>query len=209
MNKNQKLLTTEELLKALEDTSSATHITKQKKQHKKKIQWVILWGIVAIAVLHLLFFSIPAILGVHRTVQMLGQTSVIGIPFVAGDVPAREGHVMVISRYNLDEIDYGDRVIVYGLIDTDYYWEVEISNFDMASRTAYVTYDGVYSVDVSFDEIDGVYERSANTFGTLLFVATRWTGLLAATAVYASVISIYYVIFIREIKVLKGEKKHE
>lgn len=208
MDKIQNLLTTDELLKELEDTSSETFITRQKKHQKKKIQWYIFWGIVIIAVLHLLLFSFPTIFGVHNTVQFFGQARVIGIAFVPGDVPERNGQVMVIHKYDVDQIAVGDKVVVYGLLSTTYFWEVEISDINQTAQTFEASYDGIYSVVYDFEDIDGVFVREANGVGVILLVSTRWTGLLSTAAVYGSLILVYYMMFIRELKVIKREDKH-
>ena len=201
-----KLLTTEELLNELERTTSETYINTSKKKQRKKKEFYILWGIVAIAVLHLLLFSLPLMIGVKNTVNLVGQARVVGIPYVEGNIPQREGHVIVINKYDMDNMAVGDFVVIYGLENTNYHWEVEITDVDAENETIMASFNGLYSSSHDFDEIEGVYEKDANPFGVILYVSSQWRGLLATAAIYASIILIYYVFVIREMKVLEVKK---
>ncbi len=206
---NHRLLTTEELLEQLEKTTSPSYVEDLKKHRKKKKEFYIFWGIVIVAVLHLLLLSFPLIFGVKSTVQLIGQTRVIGIPYTPGNVSERIGHVVVIKKYDMDQMDIDDHVIVYGIQDTDLYWDVVITDFDDSSKTVSVSFDGVYSLDYTYDDIMGVYEKDANVFGIILFVASRLTGILSITALYASIAFVYYILVIREMKVIDKESSNE
>jgi hypothetical protein len=201
-----RLLTTEELLDELERTSSSSYVNTSNQKKRKKKEYYILWGIVAIAVLHLLLFSLPVIIGVKNTVNLIGQTRVVGIPYVEGNVSQRRGKVIVLNRYDIDKINEGDFVVIYGLEDTQYHWEVEITFVDVKNKTIAASFNGLYSSNHHFDEIEGVYAKDANSFGVILYVSSQWKGLLAAAAVYLSVILIYYVFIIREMKVIEVRK---
>ena len=204
-----KLLTTEELLNELERTTSETYVNTSKQKQRKKKEFYILWGIVAIAVLHLLLFSLPLMIGVKNTVSLVGQARVVGIPYVEENIPQREGQVIVLHRYDLTAIDEGDFVVIYGLEDTNYHWEVEITDVDTENETFMASFNGLYSSSHDFDEIEGVYAKDANAFGVILYVSSQWRGLLATAAIYASIILIYYVFIIREMKVLEVKKDEE
>jgi predicted nucleic acid-binding Zn ribbon protein len=206
---SDRLLTTDELLQEMRDMSDEAHVIVKSEQKKKRKKYYIFWGIVAIAVLHLLFLSIPLAIGVHHTVAIFGETRVLAIPYVAGTVPEREGHVIVLNRYDTEHIAVDDFVVIYGLLDTDYYWEVKITDFDQTAETASVTYDDFSSETISFDDIDGVYVKDANFLGVIMFVSSRVRGLFAAAAVYASLVFVYYILVIREMKIVKKEQVDE
>ncbi len=206
---NQRLLTTDELLDQLKESLSDSYQTQLIHHKHKKIQYYIFWGIVAIAVLHLLLVSLPLMIGVKNTVNVIGQARVVGIPYVPGEVLEREGHTIVLNRYDVSNIAIDDHVVIYGILDTTYYWDVIITDFDVSQEIVSVSYDGLYSLDYSFNDIQGVYVRDANFMGIIMFVSSRITGLITTLVIYGSVITIYYVIVIKEIKVIEKRDHHE
>ena len=206
----QKLLTTDELLEKLTDPIADVSLSKHIHYQKKKWTFYTLWGIVILAVLHLVYLSLPLILGIHNTVNILGSARVIGIPYIEGVVTERPGEVIIMGQYQLDQITENDFVMVYGLVDTNYYWEVEIKTIDSTNQTFTASYDGVYEETYSYDDIYGVFERDANSIGVFIYVSSQWRGLLATFAVYASIIGVYYSIIYKEMKlVVKKEDNNE
>ena len=202
MKEIQNLLNTDELINAIEESKTDAFIVRKKHHHRKKREFYILWGIVIFAVLHLLLFSLPLMVGIHKTVDITGSARVIGIPYIEGNVAERPGQVIVLGRYDTDQISTGDHIIVYGLVNTTYYWEVEIVSIDQNNQTFNATYDGLFDATYSYDDIYGIYTRDANAVGIFLYVLSTWRGLIASFAVYASILIVYYSMVYKEMKVI-------
>ncbi len=200
----KKLLSTDELLDDINasQTDSSVMINKQKKQHKYRY---IFWSIVAIAVLHLVLIILPILLGTQYTIQITGSKRVLGIPFVEGSNVNRSGNIIVLHRYDLDNITVDDHVVVYGLQDTDYYWDVIITSFDRQTESIAVTYDGIYSLELTFDDIVGVYVKDANFFGALLYVFSGWRSVIGTSVLYGGIIYVFYILRLKDLRHMQEE----
>lgn len=203
MSSLKHLLSTDELVKALNEPDDDNVNHHQKDHQRKKRQYVIFWGIVAFAVLHLFYLALPLMLGIHQSVHLLGHARVVGIPYVEGVGIDRPGQVIYMGKYDIDEIAEEDFVMVYGLLDTNYHFEVEITSINTTNQTFTGSYDGAYEITFDFEDIDGIYVRDVNGFGVFLYVLSQWRGLLATAGIYASIILVYYMFVYKEMKVIK------
>lgn len=204
-----KLVETDELLKHLYDPDQIVQESLNRHRKKKKKQSMILRGIVILAVLHLLYLGIPMVLGVNHTVDFFGSARVMGIPYFEGTDLERPGKVVVVGKYDIDQMNVGDHVMVYGLLDTEYYWELEIQSYDNQSKTFIASYNGVTENNYEYDDIVGSFVREANFFGFISYVSSQWRSFLAITVIYTSAIVVYHILIVRELKVIERKTVDE
>lgn len=209
MSKLQRLSTTDELLNDLEHPDQVMVVLKEKKHRNNNWKVILFWSIVILAVLHLLFLSLPLTIGVKNTTNLLGKTRVIVIPYLPGNVAERPGEVSVIGAFDVTQMAEDDRVIVYGLVDTNYYWEVNVTAVDLENETFTATYDGFSEQNYSFDDSYGTFVKTGNIIDTVLYVASLWRGLLATVVVYGSIIFVYHILVIKELKMVERVVVHE
>lgn len=202
-------LTTEELLAQLkrQDSNSVNQTTNLKV--KKKINFrfnkkILYWVLFAITITHLLYISVPIILP-DRGLSVVRYTNVIAVPIDQEVVVDETGFeisatVVLIEKFNPDELEIGDLVVIYGKFGSNVYWVERVASFDLDNETVTTTLDGyVASEDVtSFDEIEGFFVRRANLVGTLTYVSSSARGYLVMLFFHALVLAVLYYLYNRD-----------
>lgn len=183
--------------------SSNPPIIKQKKKLKINKR-VLYWILFAIAITHLVYISIPMILP-NRGLNVVRYTNVIAVPIDQEVVVDETGFeisatVVLIEKFDPDELEIGDLVVIFGKFGSNVYWVERVASFDLENQTLTTTLDGyTQSEDVnSFDEVEGFFVRRATIAGTLTYVSSNTRGYLVMLFSHALVLSILYYLYIRD-----------
>ncbi len=213
-------LTTDELLAQLrrQEAGSVTPNSQTKKKDKKKFKInkkVLYWVLFAIAILHLIYISIPMILP-DRGLGLVRYTNVIAVPIDQEVVVDETGFeisatVVLIEKFDPDKLEVGDLVVIYGKFGSNVYWVERVASFNLVDQTVTTTLDGyIASEDVNtFDEIEGFFVRKASLAGTLTYVSSNTRGYLVMLTSHALVLSILYYLYIRDKDKANQKKKNK
>jgi copper chaperone CopZ len=82
------------------------------------------------------------------------------------------GSVVRIENIDPQTIEVGDHVLVYGLYENNYYWEVTVVDINFANQTVDATYDDVIRNTYTYDEIEGLISQEANLMGIFYYTAS-------------------------------------
>jgi hypothetical protein len=198
-------MTTEELVKALHLQASKpihedTH-KRVKKDHTrvKKIGRIVYFVVLGIMALWTLYAMIPMVVK-DRAVNLLGRSTMLIIPNDQELDQELNSDVVHIKKFSFDDIDVGDRIIIYGKFGTDLYWMEEIVAKDDINRTIDTTFG--YFIRNTYDEdhVVATFDHHANLFSTILYVATTPRGFASMLFIEALALSVIYYYFVRNPK---------
>jgi hypothetical protein len=203
-----ELLSTEDLLLYLNHKSEQVVTKKSKKpMHKNKIKRIIFGSIVILAVLHLVFMALPMI-SKDLSKEIFNYQYVIAISKVQDIDEDLTGEVVRLKIIDKTTLNSGDRVLVFGLYDSSYYWEVEILDNDITNQEVEATFDDVIRNRYSYDEIEGIYTDEANIIGIFYYTASTPRGFITMIILHALIVYIvHYVMFKDKNKILKDQKR--
>lgn len=190
---NQYLNTDEILAKVSE---SQTRLKEPKLKHNKlNIKKIIFVSIAVLAVLHLVFMAIPLVFQ-ERSRDILGYQYVVVITKNQPLAQELKGHVVMLEDINQDAMKIGDKILIYGLYGSEYYWEVEINSIDAVNQSVQATFDNVITNTYEFNQIGGTVGRTANVFGVAYYTASTLSGFIYMTIFHIVVVGIiYYTMF--------------
>jgi hypothetical protein len=198
-------LTTEELVKALRLQASRPQykeVVKQNKVNNKKIKKVgriIYWVVLGLLVLYTLYALIPMIVK-DRAVNLLGKSTMLVIPNDQELDQELNSDVIHIKKFSFDDIQEGDRIIIYGKFGTDLYWMEEVVDIDTVNRTLDTTFGYFIRNTYQEDEIIAAFDHHANLLSTIVYVATTPRGFASMLFIEALILSVIYYYFVREPK---------
>jgi hypothetical protein len=175
--------------------------------HKNKIKRIIFGSIVILAVLHLVFMALPMI-SKDLSKEIFNYQYVIAISKDQEIDEDLTGEVVRLKIIDKTTLNSGDRVLVFGLYDSSYYWEVEILDNDITNQEVEATFDDVIRNRYSYDEIEGIYTDEANIIGIFYYTASTPRGFITMIILHALIVYIvHYVMFKDKNKILKDQKR--
>lgn len=212
-------LSTDELIKQLEKQNSAQlqiHSKNKTKQYhfkekknkfiSKKTGKIIYFVCLAIAILHMLYISIPLV-SPSRAVNIVGNQYVMAVPNNQELGPMLQTKIVRIKPFNSNDLELGDQIVIYGKYGTDVFWVEDVVDIDFDAETLDSTFDGFLRNTYSFAEIGGKVIKESNLFGSIIFVSTRIRGYLSILATYTAIFGMVYYFYIRDPKKHKKENK--
>ncbi|PKK93824.1 MAG: hypothetical protein CVV61_02725 [Tenericutes bacterium HGW-Tenericutes-6] len=202
-------LTTEEILKRIHTSTSTvqaqkTHVPKAVKSQKdvdrkNKIKKIIYFSLLALAIIHIVFVTIPLI-APAGAVNVIGRQYVMAVPNNQELDNELNTKIVQIKPFRIDDVSVGDAVVIYGKFGTNVYWVEEIVAIDYGNQTIDASFDGFLRNTYLYEEVSGTLIRETSLFGTLLFVATQARGYLALLVTYTVIFGTVYYFYIREPK---------
>jgi hypothetical protein len=108
--------------------------------------------------------------------------------------------VVHIKKFSFDDIEVGDRIIIYGKFGTDLYWMEEIVAKDDINRTIDTTFGYFIRNTYEEDHVVATFDHHANLFSTILYVATTPRGFASMLFIEALALSVIYYYFVRNPK---------
>lgn len=187
-------LNTDDLLAKVSESQAKI---KEQKPKGKKINYkkIIFVSIAVLAVLHLVFMAIPLVLQ-ERSRDILGYQYVVVIQQDQPLATELKGHVVLLERINRDALKIGDKVLIFGLYGSEYYWEVEINAIDAVNQTVLATFDNVITNEYTFNQVTGAAGRNANVFGVAYYTASTISGFIYMTLFHIIIVGVlYYTMF--------------
>jgi hypothetical protein len=169
-----KYLTTDDLILYLNKSDKIDVIEKKTIKEKKKLKLNkkhIYVSIVILAVLHLVFTALPMVFKDSSNV-LLGHQYEIVFSKDQESTQRLVGSVVRIENIDPQTIEVGDHVLVYGLYENNYYWEVTVVDINFANQTVDATYDDVIRNTYTYDEIEGLISQEANLMGIFYYTAS-------------------------------------
>jgi len=198
-------LSTEELVKILEQQKTANPpvlVTKkipQESQKKNKIKLIVFFVALALAVLHIFYVSIP-LLSENRGVNAFGVTTLLAVPMDQDLGQTVNARVVMVEKLELQNLQVGDKVLIYGRFGTDLNWVEEVVSIDTNQGTAETTFDGVVSNTVTLGDIKGIYIGNASLLGIITYVSSNLRGYIFLLGTYIVIFSMVYIFYIRKRK---------
>jgi hypothetical protein len=110
--------------------------------------------------------------------------------------------IVKIKELNINKLELGDQVVICCDYGIDEHWVEDVVSIDVDNDSVGLTYDGVVSVDVSSEEIFGVYLNNANFFETIYYTSTFMRGYILLIVSQGIVLYLYQRLFVK--KVLDG-----
>lgn len=198
-------LTTEELVKALNRQTSEPQIKETIKEKKvinqkiKKVGRIVYWVVLGFMILYSLYAVIPMVFE-DRAVNFLGKSTILVIPNDQELDQDLTSDVVHIKKFSFDDINTGDRIIVYGKFGTDLYWMEQIVDINRENRTLDTTFGYFIRNTYSEDDIIATFDHHANTLSTIIYVATTPRGFASLLVIEVLILSVIYYYFVREPK---------
>jgi len=200
-------LTTEELIHRLRTQASSEKDIKYVQRHREKKEHTIVtkrfkmiyWITVGLFGLVTLLALLPMILP-DRAIGLFGEAMILAIPNDQELDEELRADVILIKSFEFDNIEIGDRIIIYGKFSTDLYWVEEVVSIDPTHRTIDTTFG--YFVRNTYDESDVIatFHDHTTTFQSLVYVATTPRGLMSLVLIEILVFGSIYYYFIRDSK---------
>lgn len=203
-------LTTDELVTQLHNqTNQPTTNNKEKKRKKislkekfKKINFKItrkkiFWLALILAIIHIFSVSVP-LLSENRGINAYKTTTILAIPMNQEIDDVLDVKIVKIKKIDLDNLEVGEKIILFGEYGTQNYWVKEIVSIDSVNRTVQTTFDGVISHEASYDDLEGIYIEDANILGIISYVSSNLRGYIFLLGTYFVIFSMVYVFYIRK-----------
>ncbi len=117
--------------------------------------------------------------------------------------------IVKIEELNIEQLTVDDQVIICCDFGIDENWVEEVVSIDTDNNLLETTYDGIVLVEVSSEDVYGVYIKDANFFGTVYYTSTFLRGYILLMLTQGIILYLYHHIFVK--KVLEGllKKKEE
>ena len=199
------LMTTEELVKVLHLQASKpiqeeTHKRVKKDRTRiKKVGRIAYFVVLGIMALWTLYAIIPMVVK-DRAVNLLGRSTMLVIPNDQELDQELNSDVIHIKKFSFDDIEVGDRIIIYGKFGTDLYWMEEIVAKDELNRSIDTTFGYFIRNTYEEDHVVATFDHHANLLITILYVATTPRGFASMLFIEAIALSVIYYYFVRNPK---------
>jgi len=166
----------------------------EKRRRNLKILKVVYWAIAILAVIHIIYL-LTLLVGDNRGLNLFGQATVVAVPIDKEIILTDTGFeanatVVVIRRFEPDDLKIGDLVVIYGKFGSDVFWVERVVSFDNQTQQLITTIDGVFASDdvISYDQVRGYFVRVAGISGAINYVSSNFRGYLITFATYALII---------------------
>jgi len=198
-------MTTEELVKALHLQASKpiqeeTHKRVKKDRTRiKKVGRIAYFVVLGIMALWTLYAIIPMVVK-DRAVNLLGRSTMLVIPNDQELDQELNSDVIHIKKFSFDDIEVGDRIIIYGKFGTDLYWMEEIVAKDELNRSIDTTFGYFIRNTYEEDHVVATFDHHANLLITILYVATTPRGFASMLFIETLALSVIFYYFVRNPK---------
>lgn len=165
------------------------------QNHKlQKVSKIIYWSIVILAVLHLLFLSLPLFLNTEQLINLKGEQTLLVM--TKGQSSSFSRSIVVVRKLDDNDLATGNYIILYNATD-DYYIEKQITSYSSGASTFYASYSNQIEDEYNVSDIVGVYKKDANFIQLLSYSSSTPLGYTSTAIVYVIVLSLSYIIFIK------------
>lgn len=199
-------LTTEELIHRLRTQTSSekdmnqVHKNRHKREfHRSKPLIVMYWSLIGLFSFITLIALLPIVLP-NRAIGLFGETMILAIPNDQELDEELRADVISIKKFHFDEVEVGDKIIIYGKFSTDLYWVEEVVSIDLLNRTLDTTFGYFVRNTYSENEVIALFNDHTNTFQSLMYVATTPRGLISLILIEVLIFGSIYYYFIRDTK---------
>lgn len=200
-----EFLTTEQLvLKLQSQQNKPIAETKNEKKvvshHKRtKIGKIIYWSIVGLMALYMIFSIIPIVFK-DRAVNLLGSTTMLAVPNDQELDEELTSDVIFVKKFKFENVNIGDRIVIFGKFGTDLYWVEEVVAIDEVNKTLDTTFGYFVKNTYQEDEIRATFSHHANSLSTVFYVSTTPRGFLSLFLIETLSMGLIYYYFIRKPK---------
>lgn len=198
-------LTTEQLvlkLREQKDKPQSEFQAEKKKLRKektKKVGRIFYWIILGLLSLYTLFSMIPMVFE-DRAVNLLGRTTMLAVPNDQELDDELNSDVIHVKKFSFDDVNIGDRVVIFGKFGTDLYWVEEVVSIDEFNQTMDTTFGYFVRNTYTKDEIKATFIHHANTLSTIFYVSTTPRGFASLLFLEVIILGAVYYYFVRKPK---------
>jgi hypothetical protein len=194
------LLSTNELLLLIEQSRDSVNVQSMKVIDEEarvfKIVKMIYWVVVVFLILHLLYLSLPFYLEA-QTVTTIKGSDTVAVVKKDQSPPILEITVVVIDKFDYDDLALEDYVIVYNP-DDDIYMEKRVVAIDFTNNTFEATYANQTIESYTSDDLIGVYKKDATFVQLFSYGMSTLRGFIGTIIVYIIIAGVsYYIIYIQ------------
>jgi hypothetical protein len=199
----QDFLTTEELIHRLklQDTvvTAVDEVKKSlsRKEKVKKTFKTFFWVAVVLAILHTIYSIIPMVVE-HRAIDLYGGNRILAIPNTQELDEELLGEVIYAKKFKFDDIEIGDRIVIYGKFGSDRYWVEQVVSIDESRREIDTTFGYYIQNTYNEAEVIATYVRKASLLGTVYYVASTPRGFVSLLAIQGIILTLIYYYYIRK-----------
>ncbi len=183
----------------------------EKRSRNLKIIKITYWVIAILAIIHVIYL-LSLLVSQNRGLSLFGQTTVVAVPIdqqitiIDGGFEAN-ATVVIIRRFEPNDLEVGDLVVIYGKFGSDVFWVERVVSFNNTTRELVTTIDGVFaSEDVtSYDQVRGYFVREAGLSGAINYVSSQFRGYIITFLTYAGILIVMRYHYQKEKKKLIQE----
>ncbi|PKK99496.1 MAG: hypothetical protein CVV57_00120 [Tenericutes bacterium HGW-Tenericutes-2] len=198
-------MTTEELVLLLKkqkmsEIGENRQLESAGKTKKKKFKFnkkTIFWIITGLASLHILFITIPLVLP-NRGINLLGYANLIAIPNTQELDEELYQRVITVHPFDINDIEVGDKVIVYGRFSTEVYWVETIVDIRENLGEIDTSFDGFIRNTNQIENIDYKFVRESSFIGVIYFTSSNLRGYLVMFSTHVLILGLVHYFFINE-----------
>ncbi|MDO9629765.1 MAG: hypothetical protein Q7I99_07665 [Acholeplasmataceae bacterium] len=197
-------MTTDELILQLKKQKNSNigekvQLEKTKRIRKKINKKTIFKIVTGIAFLHILFITLPLVLP-NRAINVLGYANMIAIPNTQELDTELYQRVVTVHPFKLEDIEVGDKVIVYGRYSTSAYWVETVVEIREELGEIDTSFDGFIRYTVQIEDLDFTFVRESSFLGVIYFTSSNLRGYLVMLSTHVLILGLVHYFFINEKK---------
>ena len=196
-------MTTDELIRQLnKQKNSDIGEKRQPDKTKRKIKLnkkTIFWIVTGISILHILFITIPLVLP-NRGINLLGYANIIAIPNTQELDEELYQRVVTVHPFNIETIEEGDKVIVFGRYSTDAYWVETVVEIREELGEIDTSFDGFIRYTMQIEDLDFEFVRESSFIGVIYYTSSNLRGYLVMLSTHVLILGLIHYFFINEKK---------
>ena len=172
----------------------------KKTKEKKKLKFnkkTIFWIITGLASLHILFITIPLVLP-NRGIGLLGYANLIAVPNTQEFREELYQRVITVHPFDINDVEIGDKVIVYGRFSTEVYWVETIVEIRENLGEIDTSFDGFIRYTSQIENIDYKFVRESSFIGVIYFTSSNLRGYLVMLSTHVLILGLVHYFFINE-----------
>ena len=104
--------------------------------------------------------------------------------------------IVKIKEVNFQNLEIGDKIVVWGDFSLDVYWIETVVSVDDVSLDVDATYDNLLSTNFIDSDIIGIYIEDANFLGSVYYSASFFQGYIFLSISHLLILFGYYYIFL-------------
>ena len=172
---------------------------KLRKEKTKKVGRIFYWIILGLLSLYTLFSMIPMVFE-DRAVNLLGRTTMLAVPNDQELDDELNSDVIHVKKFSFDDVNIGDRVVIFGKFGTDLYWVEEVVSIDEINQTMDTTFGYFIRNTYTKDEIKATFTHHATMLSTIFYVSTTPRGFVSLLFLESIILGAVYYYFVRKPK---------